>query len=101
MLSGSVQPLRDRFPRLFSFALDYKISVKDFLNSNDPHSFFALPLSIEAMDELNDLQLAIANMSGPDLISLVLILPKSSTILCIAICLWMSHTNGFGKADAP
>ena len=39
-LGGSSMPLRQRLPQLFSFALDDKISVADFLDSQDRASFF-------------------------------------------------------------
>ena len=43
-------------PRAFSFALNEDISVKDFLGSTSLHETFHLPLSVQAHDEVRDLQ---------------------------------------------
>jgi hypothetical protein len=52
----------DRYPRLFSFALDEDISVATLLNEEDMTSKLYLPLSIEAFQELQSVQqLAIDN----------------------------------------
>jgi hypothetical protein len=48
--------LCDRFPRLFSFALDEDISVAALLSMDDITSKFYLPLSIEAFQELQVVQ---------------------------------------------
>jgi hypothetical protein len=54
--------LCDRYPRLFSFALDEDISVATLLSAEDMTSKFHLPLSMEAFQELQSVQqLAIAN----------------------------------------
>jgi hypothetical protein len=45
-----------RFPRLFSFAKDKLQSVKDFIMNDSIVSNFHLPLSVEAHDELMQLQ---------------------------------------------
>ena len=52
-------PVKERFPRLFSFTLDDKILVRDFIQDLDLEARFQLPLSPEAMDELQTLQLDI------------------------------------------
>jgi hypothetical protein len=44
--------LSDRYPRLYSFALDEDVSVASFHTTEDIFSFFALPLSVEAFQEL-------------------------------------------------
>jgi hypothetical protein len=46
----------DRFPRLFSFALDEDISVAALLSAEDLTSKFYLPLSVEAFQELQVIQ---------------------------------------------
>ena len=48
---GSYIPLRERFPRLFSFVIDDKVSVRDVLNTLDMSELFHLPLTPEAMEE--------------------------------------------------
>ena len=45
--------LCDRFPRLFSFALNEDISIASISSVTELSSCFALPLSVEAFDELN------------------------------------------------
>jgi len=45
ILQNSNRPLRDRFPLLFSFVKDDKMSVQDYLSISDPASQFYLPLS--------------------------------------------------------
>jgi hypothetical protein len=49
------QLLCDRFPRLFSFALNEDTSVAQFIRSEDQFQFFALPLSVQAYEELSAL----------------------------------------------
>jgi hypothetical protein len=49
------QLLCDRFPRLFSFALNEDISVADFIRSEDQFQFFALPLPVQVYEELSAL----------------------------------------------
>jgi hypothetical protein len=48
-VSGEI--LCEKFPRLFSFALDEDISVNKIHISEDRFSHFVLPLSIEAFQE--------------------------------------------------
>jgi hypothetical protein len=48
--------IQERFPRLFSFAKDKLISVKEALQTTDPAQAFHLPISSEAADELQSLQ---------------------------------------------
>ena len=49
---GSSVPLRERFPRLFSFVIDDKVSVREVINTLDMSELFHLPLSPEAMAEM-------------------------------------------------
>ena len=56
-------PLRQRLPRLFSFALDDKISVADFIGSQDRASFFQLPISQHAALELDSLTSWVNNLA--------------------------------------
>ena len=53
---GSSTPLRERFQRLFSFVIDDKVSVREVLSTPNMADLFHLPLSLEAMDELNVVQ---------------------------------------------
>jgi hypothetical protein len=46
--------LCDKFPRLFSFSLDEDISVASMISSEALSSCFALPLSVEAFQELQE-----------------------------------------------
>jgi hypothetical protein len=48
--------LAEQFDRLFSFAKDKLQFVKEFLTADSPLQNFHLPLSIEAYEELNQLQ---------------------------------------------
>jgi hypothetical protein len=45
----------DVFPRLFSYVLNEDLSVKDFLGSGELGLVFSLPLSVEAFEELQQL----------------------------------------------
>jgi hypothetical protein len=53
-LSGSL--LSDQFPRLFSYSLNEDISIAAFAQSENHLDLFALPLSVQAFDELTTLQ---------------------------------------------
>jgi hypothetical protein len=55
-LDGSRVPLRDRFPRLFSFAKDSKVSVREMVQLQNRAEEFHLPLSSRAYDEFLLLQ---------------------------------------------
>lgn len=61
VLNSSV-PLRERFPRLFSFVLDDKLSFNDFIMEDELSSLFQLPLSQEAMQDLVDIQNGLKSM---------------------------------------
>src|ERR1041385_7007235 len=52
ILNNSHRPLRDRFPHLFSFVKDDKLSVQDFITTVEVISLFYLPLSQQAAAEL-------------------------------------------------
>ena len=51
-LGNSVLPLQHRFPRLFSFVKDALVTVKDGFSALDLISWFHLPLSEQAHNEL-------------------------------------------------
>jgi hypothetical protein len=55
-VDGSTVPLRQRFPRLFSFSKDDKISVRDMVMLRDRTEEFYLPLFGMAYEELLVLQ---------------------------------------------
>ncbi|XP_073363314.1 uncharacterized protein [Aegilops tauschii subsp. strangulata] len=55
-IGGSARPLCWRLPRLFSFVNNDRISVQEFLQSQDLYSMFYLPLSHEAAAELHMLE---------------------------------------------
>jgi hypothetical protein len=57
MFNGSIEPLSPRFPRLFSYVLDPKISATQFYQTDDNGTLFHLPLSEQAYDEFNQLSL--------------------------------------------
>ena len=61
-LGGSHLPIKERFPRLFSFSLYDKISVRDFIEDFDIATYFRLSLSHEAMDELVSLNSALSEL---------------------------------------
>ena len=56
VIGGSSRPLCWRLPRLFSFVINDKLSVNEFLISQDLYSMFFLPLSHEAALELQVLE---------------------------------------------
>jgi hypothetical protein len=59
--------LSDKFPRLYSFVLDEDVSVAKMHTSEDLFSQFALPLSVEAFQELQMVtQLLIENPTEAD-----------------------------------
>jgi hypothetical protein len=64
------QCLQHKYPRLFSFALDQKISVQDAIQTEDLSQLFYLPLYAQAYDELLEVQNMIhsltLNGSGKD-----------------------------------
>jgi hypothetical protein len=53
---GSETLLCNEYPRLFSYSLSGDISVAQFLGNNTPTNLFALPLSVQAFEELNEIQ---------------------------------------------
>ena len=57
LLNGSVQPLAERYPRLFSFVLDPTLSAAEVYGEEDLLSLFYLPLSEQAYQEYNELTL--------------------------------------------
>jgi hypothetical protein len=62
-LDSSTVPLRDRFPSLFSFAKDSKISVRDMVQLQHRAEEFYLPFSARAYDEFILLQGWLDNIS--------------------------------------
>ena len=48
---GCCNPSQGQIQRIFSYVIDDKISVLDFLHEHDYTNFFQLPLSVEAMEE--------------------------------------------------
>jgi hypothetical protein len=53
--------LCDKFPRLFSYALDENISVAAAASADEFSSCFALPLSVEAFHELQAVSVLMEN----------------------------------------
>jgi hypothetical protein len=56
-LCGSITPMRQRFPRLFSFVLDEHMSAAEVFAAQDFSELFFRPLSIQAFHELGELQM--------------------------------------------
>jgi hypothetical protein len=56
VLVGDSKPMRSRFPRLFSYALDENIVASQVFNAENLTSLFHLPLSRPAFVELGNLQ---------------------------------------------
>ena len=54
--------LADKFPRLFSYALDSDALVHSLMNSENLLDHFALPLSTEAYDKFQPLVICCTNM---------------------------------------
>ena len=48
----------EMYPRAFSYCLNEDDSVANVLTANDPASIFSLPLSIQAREEVRQIQLA-------------------------------------------
>jgi hypothetical protein len=61
MFNGSSEPVSARFPRLFSYVLDPKISASQFYQTEDKGTLFYLPLSDQAYEEFNQLSLQMAS----------------------------------------
>jgi hypothetical protein len=57
--------LQNKFPRLFSFAKNKKISVAQFLTNNTLAQQFHLPLSVQAFQEYQELQELIQQIQFP------------------------------------
>jgi hypothetical protein len=55
-VSGSKQPMSQRFPRLFSYVLNDKASIAHVYQMEDILSLFYRPLSTQAFQELLELQ---------------------------------------------
>jgi hypothetical protein len=55
-LNDSVTPLKERFPRLFSYVLDQDLSTRQVYLMEDMMDLFYLPLSNQAFGEFNELQ---------------------------------------------
>jgi hypothetical protein len=55
-LNDSVTPLKERFPRLFSYVLDQDLSTRQAYLMEDMMDLFYLPLSNQAFGEFNELQ---------------------------------------------
>jgi hypothetical protein len=50
------------FPRLFSFALEANMSVREVVQMSDLSTLFALPLSVEAFAELQSLEIVLSQV---------------------------------------
>lgn len=61
-IDDSTRPLRDRLPHLFSYVINDKISMAQYLDTVDIHSMFHLPLSQLVATELNCLQDWLGNL---------------------------------------
>jgi hypothetical protein len=48
--------LCEKYPRLFSFVIEEDATVVDLINQNMSENLFALPLSAQAYDELQEIQ---------------------------------------------
>ena len=60
-LDNSSEPICRRFPRLFSYALDDKLSAAEVYATQDKASLFFLPLSVHAYGELHEMQRLLDN----------------------------------------
>jgi hypothetical protein len=54
--------LHSQFPRLFSFAMDQNIYVRDFIDTANRTQFFQLPMSPQAFYEFQELKLSLQNV---------------------------------------
>jgi hypothetical protein len=52
------------FPRLHSFALDSQISVQEVVSCSDRATLFYMPLSHQAFEEFNSLELLVSSGTG-------------------------------------
>ena len=53
--------LKLKYPRLFSFAMDVNLSVRDVMQTQDRTELFHLPLSQQAFEEFELLQVDLGN----------------------------------------
>ena len=108
-IGGSSRPLCWRLPWFFSFVNNGKVSVHEFLISQDIFSMFFLPLSHQAALELQVLEGWILDLNRDPTIPDVWTWPgksgcytaKSFTGLCTLICPQFYHVNGCGISSAP
>jgi hypothetical protein len=83
----ALEVLSANFPRLSTFAADASISVSQVMQAEDLHSLFQLPLSMQAYDELLELEdficqvpiVPVQRMSGPSF-GVMAHIPPASTI---------------------
>jgi hypothetical protein len=61
--------LHSQFPRLFSFAIDQNISVRDFIGSEDRTQFFQQPMSPQAFEEFQEMELNLLNVHCDPMVS--------------------------------
>ena len=54
--SGNDAPLMEVYPRAFSFCLNEDDSIAKVLTATDPAMIFSLPLSIQAREEVREIQ---------------------------------------------
>ena len=59
-VDNNTVPSKERFSCLHSFAIDDLITVRDFFNMISESDYFHLPLSVEAFNELQQLQSILA-----------------------------------------
>lgn len=52
---NSTTPLHERYPRIFSYAIDDKLTAEEVYATEDITQLFHLPLSVQAYEELQDL----------------------------------------------
>jgi hypothetical protein len=60
-VNGDFHPLKERFPRLFSYALNETMSASMVYAEEDITSLFYLPMSVQAYEELGELQSIMQN----------------------------------------
>jgi hypothetical protein len=66
MFMGSTTPIRERYPRLFSYVLDDKLSVQDILTNPDLATLFHLPLSVEALTKFQTIIFGLQSLQRND-----------------------------------
>ena len=97
-------PLKDRLPRLFSFAKYGEVSVQEFLANENLTAAFNLPFSTQAYEELQTLKGWLQNfelLDGYDTWNCkgMILSPRSFIAMLMFTLMTALFTSGFGRVS--